>query len=74
MLQHQISRQLNISCKCILQTTLKFDKLHIVTTKLGGGRTSKVIERQIRLIQLQQVPDSTLSMIYLVRSARIDLN
>ena len=56
---HQISSQLNISCKCIRQTIYKFDKFRIVATKLGAGRTSKVTERQKRLIKLQQVRDDT---------------
>ena len=49
----QISRQLNISCKCIRQTIRKFDKFHIVATKSDAGRTTKVTERQKRLIKLQ---------------------
>ena len=43
--QHQISSQLNISCKCIRQTIYKFDKFHTVATKPGAGRTPKVTER-----------------------------
>ena len=46
---HQISRQLNISCKCICQTICKFDRFHIVATKSGAGRTPKGIERQKRI-------------------------
>ena len=49
MFQHQISRQLNISCKCIRQTIYKFDKFHTIATKPGAGRTPKVTERQKRL-------------------------
>ena len=71
---HQISSQLNISCKCIHQTIHKFDKFHAVATKPGAGRTPKVTERQKRLIKLQQVRDDTLSLIDLVRFARTDLN
>ena len=71
---HQISSQLNISCKCIHQTIYKFDKFHTVATKPGAGRTPKVTERQKRLIKLQQVRDDTLSLTDLVRFARIDLN
>ena len=59
---HQISSQLNISCKCIRQTIS------------GAGRTPKVTERQKRLIKLQQVQDDTLSLTDLVRFARTDLN
>ena len=43
---HQISSQLNISCKCIRQTIYKFGKFHTVATKPGAGRTPKVTERQ----------------------------
>ena len=48
--QHQISSQLNLSCKCIRRTIFKFDKFHTVATKAGAGRTPKVTERQKRLI------------------------
>ena len=71
---HQISSQLNISCKCIRQTIYKFDKFHTVATKPGGGRTPKVTERQKRLIKLQQVRNDTLSLTDLLRFARTDLN
>ena len=71
---HQISSQLNISCKCIRQTIYKFDKFHTVVTKSCAGRTLKVTERQKRLIKLQRVPDDTLSLTDLVRFARTDLN
>ena len=71
---HQISSQLNISCKCIRQTIYKFDKFHIVATKPGAGRTPKVTEGQKRLIKLQQVRDDTLSLTDLVRFAGTDLN
>ena len=73
-LKHQISSQLNISCKCIRQTIYKFFKFHTVATKPGASRTPKVTERQKRLIKLQQVPDDTLSLTDLVRFARTDLN
>ena len=71
---HQISSQLNISCKCIRQTIYKFDKFHTVAKKPGAGRTPKVTERQKRLIKLQHVQDDTLSLIDLVRFACTDLN
>ena len=71
---HQISSQLNISCKCIRQPIYKFDKFHTVATKPCAGRTPKVTERQKRLIKLQQVRDLTLSLTDLVRFARTDLN
>ena len=71
---HQISRQLNISCKCIRQTVYKFDKFHTVATKPVAGRTPKVTKRQKRLIKFQQVRDDTLSLTDLVCFARTDLN
>ena len=73
-LMHQISSQLNISCKCIRQTMYKFDKFHTVATKPVAGRTLKVTERQKRLINLQQVRDDTLPLTDLVRFARTDLS
>ena len=57
--QHQISRQLNTSCKCIRQTIHKFDKFHTVAMKSGASRTPKVTEYQKRLIKFQQVRDGT---------------
>ena len=71
---HQISSQLNISCKCIRQTIYKFDKFHTVATKPGASRTPKVTERQKRLIKLQQVRDDALSLADLVCFARTDLD
>ena len=71
---HQILSQLNISCKGTRQTIYKFDKFHNVAAKTGGGRTPEVTEHQKRLIKLQQVRDDTLSLTYLVRFARTDLN
>ena len=71
---HQISSQLNISCKYIRQTIYKFDKFHTVPTKPCAVRTPKVTERQKRLIKLQQVRGDTLSLTDLVRFARTDLN
>ena len=71
---HQISSQLNISCKCIRQTIYKFGKLHTVATKPGAGRTPKVTEHQKRLIKFQQVRDDTLLLTDPVRFARTDLN
>ncbi|CAF2240564.1 unnamed protein product [Rotaria magnacalcarata] len=74
MFQDQISRQLNISCKCIRQTIRKFDKFRTACTKPGAGRKPKVTERKKRLIKLQQVRDDTLSLTDLARFARTDLN
>ena len=74
MSQHQISRQLNISCKCIRQTIGKSDKFHIIAVKSGAGRTPKMIECQKRLVTLQRGPDNTLPLIDIVRFASIDLN
>ena len=71
---HQISSQLNISCKCIRQTIYKFDKFHTVATKPCACRTPKVTERQKRLIKLQQAQDGTLSLTDLVHFARTDLS
>ena len=71
---HQISSQLNISCKCIRQTIYKFDKFHTVAAIPGACRTPKVTERQKRLIKLQQVQDDTLSLTDLVRFAHTNLN
>ena len=71
---HQISSQLNISCKCIRYTIYKLDKFHTVATKPCAGRTPKVTKRQKRLIKLQQAQDDTLSLTDLVRFARTDLN
>ena len=62
MSQHQISSQLNISCKCIRQTIYKFDKFHTIDTKPGAGRTPKVTECQKRFIKLQQIRNDTLSL------------
>ena len=74
MSRHQISCQLNISCKSIRQTIRKFYKFHTVATKPGINRTSKVTERQKRLIKLQQVGNDTLTLTDLDRFARTDLN
>ena len=71
---HQISSQLNISCKCIRQTIYKFDKFHTVATKPGADRTPKATERQKRLIKLEQAQDDTLSLTDLVRFAPTDMN
>ena len=71
---HQISSQLNISCKCIRQTIYKFDKFHTVATKPDAVRTPKVTECQKRLFKLQQVRGDTLSSMDLVRFACTDLN
>ncbi|CAF2069627.1 unnamed protein product [Rotaria magnacalcarata] len=73
-LTDQISRQLNISCKCIRQTIRKFDKFRTACAKPGAGRKPKVTERKKRLIKLQQVRDDTLSLTDLARFARTDLN
>ena len=71
---HQISSQLNISCKCIRQTIYKSDRFHTVATKPCAGRTPKVTEHQKRLIKRQQAQDDTLSLTDLVRFARTDLS
>ncbi|CAF4713909.1 unnamed protein product [Rotaria sp. Silwood2] len=74
MSQHEISRQLHISRQCIRQTIRKFDQLHTVATKPGGGRPKKVTDRQKRAIKLEQLRDDTLSLADLVRYAYINLN
>jgi hypothetical protein len=61
-LTRDISRKLNISCKCIRQTIRKFDQFNTVTTKPGAGRPPKVINRQKRAIKLQQLRDDTFSL------------
>ena len=43
--QHEISRRLKISHRCICQT---FSKFHTVVTKLGVGRLPKVTDREKR--------------------------
>ena len=45
-----------------------------VATKPDAGRTSKITERQKRLIKLEQVRDDTLSLTDFVRFACTDLN
>ncbi|CAF3491798.1 unnamed protein product [Rotaria sp. Silwood2] len=74
MSQHEISRQLHISRQCIRQTIRKFDQLHTVATKPGGGRPKKVTDRQKRAIKLEQLRDDTLSLADLLRYAYINLN
>jgi hypothetical protein len=61
-LKREISRKLNISCKCICQTICKFDELHTVATKPGAGRPPKVTDRQKRAIKLRQLRDGTFSL------------
>ena len=53
MSQHEISRQLKVSRKCIRQTIRKYDKFKTVATKTGAGRPPKMTESQKRLIKLQ---------------------
>ena len=74
ILIHQILRQLNISCKRIRQTIHKFNKFHTVATKSGADRTTKITQRQKRLIKLQHVWDDTLSLTDFVRFAPTDFN
>ena len=72
--QHEISRQLKISRRCIRQTIRRFDRFHNVATKPGAGHPQKVIDREKRLIKLQQLRDDTCSLSDLVRYAHIELN
>ena len=51
--QHEISRRLKITHRCIRQTFSKFDKFRTVATKSGAGRPPKVTDHEKRLIQLQ---------------------
>ena len=62
MSQHEISRRLHISRRCILQTIRKHHEFHTAATKPGAGRPPKVTDRQKRLIKLQQLRDDTLSL------------
>lgn len=74
MSQHEISRRLNISRRCIRQTIRKYNELHSVATKPGAGRHSKLTDRQKRAIKLQQVRDDTLSLTDLVRYVQTSFN
>jgi len=74
MSQHEISRKLNVSRRCVRQTIRKFNELHTTATKPGAGRRSKVTRRQKRAIKLQQLRDDTLSLNDLVRYAQTSLN
>ena len=49
--QHEISRQLKISRRCIRQTIPKFDRFHNVATKPGAGHPQKVTDCEKRLIK-----------------------
>ena len=69
--QHEISRRLQISRRCIRQT---FRKFHTVVTKPGAGRPPKVTDREKRLIKFQQLRDDTASLADLVRYANTNLN
>ena len=72
--QHEISRQLKISRRCIRQTIRKFDHFHNVATKLGAVYPQKVTNREKRPIKLKQFRDDTCSLADLVRYANTDLN
>ena len=74
MSQHEISRRLHISRRCILQTIRKHHEFHTVATKSGAGRPPKVTDRQKRLIKLQQLRDDTFFLSDLVRYAYTELN
>ena len=64
--QHEISRQLKISRRCIRQTIRKFDRFHNVAKKPGAERPQKVTDRKKRLIKLQQLRGNTCSLADLV--------
>ena len=72
--QHEISRQLKISRRCIRQTICKSDHFHNVATKPAAGRPQKVTDSEKRLIKLQQIRDERCSLSDLVRYAHTKLN
>ena len=59
---------------CSSKSIGKFDKFYTVVTKPGASRKPKVTEHQKRLIQLQQVPNNTLSLTDLIHFARTGVN
>ena len=69
--QHEISRRLKISHRCIRQIFRKFDT---VAAKPGAGRPPKVTDRGKRLIKLQQLRDDTGSLADLVRYVNTNSN
>ena len=69
--QHEISRRLKISHRCIHQT---FSKFHTVATKSGAGRPPKVTDREKSLTKLQQFRDDTASLVDLVRYVNTNSN
>ena len=69
--QHEISRRLKISHRCIRQT---FSKFHTVAMKPSVGRPPKVTNREKRLIKLQQLRDDTAKLGDLVRYFNTNLN
>ena len=72
--QHEISRQLKISRRCIRQTIRKFDKYGTVETKPGTGCPKKTTNRQTRLINLEQIRGETNSLTDLVRCANTNMS
>lgn len=62
-----IAERCNVSRNCVIQTIRKYDKERTVSTKPGGGRPSKLSERQKRSIKLEQLRDDTLSVNDLTR-------
>ena len=71
---HKISRQLKISCRCIRQTIRKFDRYGIVAIRPGAGRQKKTMNRQTRLIKLEQIRDKTNSLTDLVRYTNTNMS
>ena len=53
---HQISRSLKISPRCIRQI---FSQFHTVATKPGVGRPTKGTDHEKSLIKLQQIRDAS---------------
>ena len=69
--QHETSRRLKISRRCIRQT---FGEFHTVATKLGARRPPKLTDREKRLIKLQQLRGNTGLLADLVRYVNTNLN
>ena len=69
--QHEISHRLKILRRCIRQT---FSQFHSVAKKPSVGRPPKGIDREKRLIKLQQLRGDTGSLADLVRYINANLN
>ena len=69
--QHEISRRLKISRRCIRQI---FRKFHTAATKSGAGRPPKGTDREKRLIKLQQLRDERGSLTDVLRYVNTNFN